>query len=128
MRTDKFHTTFKPKSHIDERSFEFAAATVRLIKRYGDDMPQIVADKIVGLGTEIGHQVADAHIGNNPKRFQRRMTEARRMSREIAYWLRIAEATELVPQDVVVQFLEEAREIHKTIVKACSEADDHDSN
>lgn len=132
MRTDKFHTHFRTNSRIEDRTFEFATATIRFVQQFGEDMPDIIAKKIVTLGAEIGHEVAEAHIGNNPKRFHRRMTDARRMSREIAYWLKLAEAADLAPQDVVVRFLEEAEVIHRAVVKACkaskAESDENDSD
>lgn len=113
-------TRFRSSTDIEQRSFEFAAATVRLVQHYKAEIPEPLSEKVFLLGTAIGELVADAHVGNNTKRFHKRMTDARRRSRDIAYWLKILHAAEIVPQDIVTEFLDEAREIHTAIAKACN--------
>jgi len=119
MRSDRIRAHFHSDTAIEEKTFEFGAAVVRMMQQTEHKIPKVLADKVMLLGTEIGALVSEAHEGNNRRRYLKFMNEARRNSREIAYWFKMLDAVEVLPQDVVIEFLDRAREINRLLTKSC---------
>lgn len=122
MRTERVKEFFGDKTDIDARSFDFAGDVIKLVRDAGDRLPAVVGDRVMLMAAEIGENAAEALVGNNAERFLKRLTTARRQSRQIAYWLKLVDEAEAVPRDRIIDLLNNARELNKALTKLCEEA------
>lgn len=122
MRTDRVKEYFGERSDIDARSFAFAGGVIKLVRDGGPRLPRALGDRTVMMAAEIGELAVEAQIGNNKERFVKKMTSARRMSRQIAYWLKLIDEAEAVPRERIVALLDQARQLNKAFTDLCNEA------
>lgn len=122
MRTDRVKEYFGERSDIDARTFSFAGGVIKLVRDAGPRLPRALGDHAVMMAAEIGELAVEAQIGNNKERFLKKMTTARRLSRQIAYWLKLIDEAEAVPRDRIIALLDQARQINKALTDLCSEA------
>ena len=105
---------------MEERSFQFAVAVVRLGTELSDHAPRKLLDRIVGLGTDLGADVAEAFASHSRRTYLSRLESARRISREMGYWLKLLIGAELAGADTVRPFLDEAHALHTILTTLCS--------
>ena len=87
-----------------------------------DDMPAALADRLVIEAGELGGVVAEAHVGHNKRHYREHLNKARRQSRQMAYWLRLVAAAEVIPSEVLSPFLENNQILHETLTGLCAAA------
>jgi len=92
---------------------------VQLVREADTDIPHALGTKLITVGTDIGAQVAEAQVGSSKRHFYGKMNDARRLSREIGYWLKVVLAADCVPRDVLAPYLDEAHSLHKTLTNLC---------
>jgi four helix bundle protein len=98
---------------IYPRVFEFACSVVRLhramVKRPGAD--RIAANQLLRAGTSVGANLEEARGGQSRADFVAKARISLKEAREAHYWLRLAEATDMVPVAEIHPLVKEANEI-----------------
>lgn len=122
MRTDRVKEYFGERSDIDVRTFAFAGGVIKLVRDAGPRLPHAIGDRAVMMAAEIGELAIEAQIGNNKDRFLKKMTAARRLSRQIAYWLKLIDEAEAVPRERIIALLDQARDVNKALTALSTEA------
>ncbi|HMS39733.1 MAG TPA: four helix bundle protein [Pyrinomonadaceae bacterium] len=103
---------------IDERSFDFALRIIKLCqflnKNYSMES-NILAKQLLRSGTSIGANVEEAQAGQSRADFIHKMAIALKEARETNYWLRLLEASGILPKEKIAELLKESDEIKKII-------------
>ncbi len=107
---------------VEERSFQFAVAVVQLLALLPANAPRHVVDRVAGLSTDIGADVAEAFNCHSKRTHLSRLESARRASRELGYWLRLIIGAELASPETIRPFLDEAHALHTMMTALCSAA------
>lgn len=107
---------------LEERAFEFAAATIRFVREHDSAIPGPVTDSLVHAGTAIGLHVVQAHAGNSRRNFLAQMNSARKLSTEVSYWFKLLAACEIASKSTLRPFLEVARSLHADLTVICTKA------
>ena len=110
---------------IQERTFQFACRIVRLHrsmtrKRSTD---RVAANQLLRSGTSVGSNLEEANAAQSRADFIAKARISLKEARESYYWLRLIEATEMMPSKRVRPLVDEANEIVSmltTIVKKAS--------
>ncbi len=120
MRTSRLRTSREIEARdIEEVSFEFGVAVLRLVREHEADLPKSVAENLVLKGTSIGAAVAESQASGRRRAALSKMMSARRASQEMKYWLRLVSAADLVPKETVESFLDEVQGLQSTLTAIC---------
>ena len=110
---------------IHERAFNFACRVIRLhralTRKRGTD--RVAANQLLRSGTGIGSNLEEAEAAQSRPDFISKLRISLKEARESHYWLRLIEATAMLPPPRVRPLVEEANEIVSiltTIVKKAS--------
>ena len=98
---------------FETRSFRFACAIVRLyldISRK-PNVPRHLARQVLAAGTSIGANLEEARACQSRRDITAKFSIALKEARETLYWLRLLQATELLPADAVSTLAREANEL-----------------
>lgn len=80
----------RPPYEIRERTFLFAARTIRLVRQFPRTVDAIeVGRQLVRAATSIGANVEEAHGAESKRDFAHKMSIACKEARETRYWLRL---------------------------------------
>jgi len=81
---------FMKDNLIQDKSYEFALATVHLYKKLvGEQKEFVLSKQLLRSGTSIGANVEEAIGGQSDRDFFTKMTIAYKEARETRYWLRL---------------------------------------
>ena len=113
MRTSRLHPARDVgMNELEEQSFNYATAIVKLSRRLSGEIPAPVAGQLVFSGTAIGAELSEANSLSDKRSQLGNFSAARRASREVQYWLRLIAASEIASEDTIAPLLEEARELN----------------
>ncbi|HRH43380.1 MAG TPA: four helix bundle protein [Pyrinomonadaceae bacterium] len=105
-------------SDITKRTFSFALRIIKLCqvlnKQYVMET-NVLAKQLLRSGTSIGANVEEAQAGQSRSDFVHKMAIALKEARETNYWLRLLEASEILPKEKLTELLKESDEIKKII-------------
>ena len=90
----------KPEpQEICERTFQFGVRIVKLCQFLdeGSRVGRTLGSQLLRAGTSVGANVEEAQAGHSRPGFINKMGIGLREARETHYWLRLLEATEIVP-------------------------------
>ena len=103
---------------ITQRTFSFALRSVKLCQflneKYSAEK-NVLAKQLLRSATSIGANVEEAQAGQSRPDFISKMAIALKEARETNYWLRLLEASELLPKEKLAELLKESEEIKKII-------------
>ena len=105
---------------IEQASFEFAVAILRLVREYEANLPRSLADNLVLKGTGIGAAVAESQSTHRRRNALNKMLSARRACQETEYWLRLIAAADLIDQEKVAPYLDEVEALYSTLSTICA--------
>jgi four helix bundle protein len=97
---------------INERAFRFACRMVdlyRKLRKAGGPAWEI-APQLLKAGTSIGANLEEATAGQTKPDFISKNCIARKESRETRFWLRLIQATDMLPGENVTADIQEATE------------------
>ncbi len=101
---------------IRERAFQFAVRIVKLCQLLeADSVGQTIARQLIRSGTSIGATLERAKAGQNKTEFVQKSVIALREARETIYWLKILDATAIIPAEKLVSLRAEAEMIARII-------------
>lgn len=101
---------------IEERSFQFALMTIKLVKILQKNREYVFADQLLRSSTSIGANVSEAGAGQSKRDFIAKMSIASKEARETRYWLRLIKEGEIVNTDLSV-YLNEIEQLIKILTK-----------
>jgi four helix bundle protein len=96
---------------IREKSFEFALEVVRLCQSLNRKREYVISKQLMRSGTAIGAMVEESVAAESRRDFLHKMSIALKEAREVHYWLRLLDASGLVPGFDVTQQLSAADEL-----------------
>ena len=96
-----------------ERGFAFACAVVQLYVRLVrlPDLPWHVARQVLRAGTSIGANLEEARGAQTRRDLTAKFSIALKEARESVYWLKLIQATNLAPSQLIAPVLAEATEL-----------------
>jgi four helix bundle protein len=99
-------------SDIRRRAFQFACRIVRLARflEHGGRMGRNLADQLFRSGTSVGANLEEARGAQSRNDFRSKCSIALKEARETLYWLRVLQASGLVPSSRLTSFIVEAEE------------------
>lgn len=102
-----------PRRDLPERTFLFAQRVVRLCDHVerAPGVGRVLARQLIRAGTSIGANVEEAQASRSRADFIATCSIACREARETHYWLRLLDASELVPERRVRALLDEANQL-----------------
>ncbi len=75
----------------------------------------VLAKQLLRSGTSVGANVEEAQAGQSRSDFVHKMAIALKEARETNYWLRLLEASEMLPKEKLAELIKESDEIKKII-------------
>ena len=96
---------------VRERSFDFAAAAIRLRRELNAQREFDLSRQMVRAATSVGANIEEALAGHSRRDFAARMTIASKEAREALYWLRLIREAELLPETSVNPMIAAADEL-----------------
>ena len=105
-------------SDINKRTFDFALRIIKLCQFLNNNYVMennILAKQLLRAGTSIGANVEEAQAGQSRPDFVHKMAIALKEARETNYWLRLLEASGILPKEKLAELLKESDEIKKII-------------
>jgi four helix bundle protein len=104
-------------NEIRERAFQFAVRIVKLCQLLEKDsgVGQTVARELIRSGTSIGATLERAKVGQNKADIFSKTVTALKETRETIYWLKILDATAIVPSEKLVSLRAEAEMLARII-------------
>ncbi len=103
---------------ITQRNFDFALRIIKLcqfLNKYYVMENNILAKQLLRSGTSVGANVEEAQAGQSRSDFIHKMAIALKEARETNYWLRLLDASEMLPKDKLTELLKESEEIKKIV-------------
>ncbi len=105
---------------LESRTFDFGVSVVRLARHLESQAPSPLAEKVITLGTELGANVAAAAASTSRRYSLKRYSAARRQSRELVYWFRLAAASAEPPDPATYKpFIDECRLLADLLTQQC---------
>jgi len=105
-------------SDINERTFNFALRIIKLCQALNKSYvmeKNILAKQLFRSGTSVGTNVEEAQAGQSRSDFVHKMAIALKEARETNYWLRLLEASEILPKKKLTELIKESNEIKKIL-------------
>ena len=103
------------RGDLRERCFRFSLAMVRLIKRERNGIiDKAILDQLIGSGTSIGANVAEATAASSRRDFIRFNEYALRSANETVYWLRLI-SDGYGPSDERAKLLDECMQLSRIL-------------
>ena len=96
---------------VREKSFDFALTILGLCRTLQDAREYVVSKQLMRSGTSIGANIEEAVAAESRKDFLHKMNLALKEARESHYWLRLLDASALVPNLEVAAYLKRADEL-----------------
>lgn len=103
---------------VTHRTFNFALRSIKpcqfLNEKYSAEK-SILAKQFLRSATSIGANVEEAQAGQSRPDFISKTAIALKEARETNYWLRLLEASEILPKKKLAELLKKSEEIKKII-------------
>jgi four helix bundle protein len=116
------------ESTVGRRAFAFAVDIVHLYKELKAQREFVLSKQVLRSGTSIGANIAEATAAESRRDFVHKMSLASKEAREVHYWLRLLDASNLAPAVDVSCELRSADELVRmltAIVKTTSNTSKH---
>lgn len=103
---------------ITERTFNFALRVIKLCQFLSEKYSlekNILAKQLLRSATSVGANIEEAQSGQSKADFISKMSIALKEARETNYWLRLLEASEILPKEKIADLLKESDELKRII-------------
>ena len=84
---------------VREKSFDFALKIIKLSRVLVNDKEYVISKQLMRSGTAIGALVEEAIGAESRRDFLHKMSVAHKEAREAHYWLRLLDASDLLPEE-----------------------------
>ena len=85
---------------IQHKTFQFSLDIIGLYKKLQNEHEYVISNQVLKSATSIGANVEEAIAGQSRKDFIHKMSVSLKEAREIYYWLRLLNESELTSIDV----------------------------
>ena len=102
---------------IQDRTFAFAVRVVKLC-RHLDGKPGVartLSRQLLRAGTSIGANMEEAQSGSSRADFINKVAIALKEAREAEYWLRLLQATQVMPSERLTSLKDEAQQLKRIL-------------
>lgn len=107
MRTSRLHPVREMEpQELEERTFEFGVAILKLAQRLKPELPEPVINELVRSGAGIGAEVVEARHAGSASQVES-YSAGRRACRQTAYWLRIIATADESQSENIAPLLQE---------------------
>ena len=118
------------KKDLEERLFAFSLRLVRLYQKLSkhSELGRIFGRQLLRSGTSIGANYQEGQAGQSRADFVSKTSISLKESRETHYWLRLVIASDLLPDKLMTDLVDESDQIKKilgAIVARCKQKDKH---
>ena len=96
---------------VREKSFEFALEVIALNRALVDQHEYVISKQLMRSGTAVGAIVEEAIGAESRKDFLHKMSMAHKEAREVHYWLRLLDASTLLPGNDMAGAISRANEL-----------------
>jgi four helix bundle protein len=105
------------QTNITERTFDFAVRIVKLCQHLDEKqgVGRTLGGQLLRAGTSIGANVEEAQAGQSKPDFISKYAIALKEARETHFWLRLLEATNILPHNRLAGLQEEVQELMRII-------------
>jgi four helix bundle protein len=84
---------------VREKSFDFALEIIKLSRVLVEDKEYVISKQLMRSGTAIGALIEEAIGAESRRDFLHKMSVAHKEAREAHYWLRLLDASHLLPEE-----------------------------
>lgn len=107
------------KRDLDERLLVYGATIVRLV----ESLPVSIAgrrigDQLLRSGTSVGANFEEAQGAESKNDFSHKMQIALKELRESNYWLRLIEKAGILPQEILLEVIDESCQLRAILSKS----------
>ncbi len=107
------------KRDLDERLLVYGATIVRLV----ESLPVSIAgrrigDQLLRSGTSVGANFQEAQGAESKNDFSHKMQIALKELRESNYWLRLIEKAGILPQEILLEVIDESCQLRAILSKS----------
>ena len=102
---------------VREKSFEFALEVIGLNRALVDEHEYVISKQLMRSGTAVGAIVEEAIGAESRRDFLHKMSMAHKEARETHYWLRLLQASDLIPDVDLNPYLARADELVRLLTK-----------
>ena len=102
---------------VREKSFEFAVQIIKVCRELRACHEYEIAKQLIRSGTAVGALVEEAVGAESRKDFLHKMSVAHKEARETHYWLRLLQASDLIPDVDLTPYLARADELVSLLTK-----------
>ncbi len=114
--TDGSRVTEAQTNPVRDKSFAFALEIIELHEVLTMQHEYVISKQLMRSGTAIGALVEETIGAESRRDFLHKMSIAHKEAREAHYWLRLLDASKLMPNTDLTRFLERANELVSLLV------------
>ena len=96
---------------IRDKSFQFALEVIKLNRMLTADHEYVISKQLMRSGTAIGALVEEATGAESRRDFLHKMSIAHKEAREVHYWLRLLDQSELISGEDLTAYISDADEL-----------------
>ena len=101
---------------VRDKSFIFALEVIKLYRALVDEREYVISKQLMRSGTAIGAIVEEAIGAESRRDFLHKMSMAHKEARETHYWIRLLDASDLIRDFDLSDYLEAADELIRLLV------------
>ena len=111
------------RTDLGERLLNFAVRIIKLVEALPNTIAgRRIGDQLLRSGTSPGANYEEAQGAESHADFTHKLQIALKELRESSFWLRVIQRAELLPQQRLVELLDESEQLKKILSKAVATA------
>ncbi|KAB2311633.1 four helix bundle protein [Betaproteobacteria bacterium SCN2] len=107
------------KRDLDERLLAYGAAVIKLVETLPPSIAgRRIGDQLLRSGTSVGANFEEAQGAESRSDFAHKLQIALKELRESCYWLRLLAKTEMLPQEMLADLIDESLQLRAILSKS----------
>lgn len=107
------------KRDLDERLLAYGAAVIKLVESLPPSIAgRRIGDQLLRSGTSVGANFEEAQGAESRSDFAHKLQIALKELRESCYWLRLLAKTEMLPQEMLADLIDESLQLRAILSKS----------
>ena len=107
------------KRDLDERLLAYGAAVIKLVETLPPSIAgRRIGDQLLRSGTSVGANFEEAQGAESRSDFAHKLQIVLKESRESCYWLRLLAKTEMLPQEMLADLIDESLQLRAILSKS----------
>ena len=96
---------------VREKSFSFALEIIKVCRVLANDHEYVISKQLMRSGTAVGALIEEAIGAESRRDFLHKMSMAHKEAREAHYWIRLLDASDLLPEENLADYLAKVDEL-----------------